>query len=190
MGRQILIALLTPFVQTAVQAVEAKWGTDVPGANKRLAAFKLVKDSIFMVEHIMGALGIPIDDSVIFGLIDSVVAMFHLTGDFEEHTTDQRHYDIPAPPAAFQVTDGKSPDPKWIKINQGTGELQPVKLITSGTGKPAPAPEELMVQQSPAIPDARPADTGQTPATTTTVVDVPAPAATRRIRKAAAKKSK
>lgn len=149
MSRQILIAFLLPYVQMAVRAIEDKFGSkDVSGLNKRLAAFKMVKDSLYILEHVLGAVGLAVEDNLIFGLIDATVETLHHSGEFDDHSGDVRQYNFIPPPRAFQWTDPKTQAKRWSAIGD-KGQLESVKLVRTTGGEMVPIDEQPV--RTPAI---------------------------------------
>jgi hypothetical protein len=123
--REVLIAVLIGFVDSAVRSVEAHFPRSTPG-SKRLHAFKIVRDRLHSLQSAIGMLP-TVDDSTVYGVIDSTVESFHRMGEFE-HATENRQYRGQAPLSAFQYT---APDggKKWGRINPDTGELEAVRLV-------------------------------------------------------------
>jgi hypothetical protein len=99
--RDVLIALLLTFVESAVRMVEDRF-KNAPGPKKRASAFQYVKDRAAGLQAMLGPFAMKIDDSVVYGMIDATVQSLHKSEEFSKHTThaaDARHDDDDDPPA-------------------------------------------------------------------------------------------
>jgi len=123
-----ILALLVSFAESAVRTVEANYG-DGSGPSKRLAAFKAIKDRLFLIQRMFGALPEPADSTVL-GVIDATVEALHLSGEFPQHNNkDGRSYAQDAPPAAFEYTAAAGVK-KWARIDRKSGEILDVRLVS------------------------------------------------------------
>lgn len=146
------VALLQPIVETAVNFVQNKYPS-LDGPNKRINAWKYVKDRVNTIETLIGSLNVPMDDSVIFGLIDGVVADFNHSGQFEK-TSDVRHYKIKRAESAFQFQNPETGVSSWMKLDKD-GKMVPAPMVVDrATGQMIPEPDkpEFVVQPAAGAP--------------------------------------
>lgn len=143
----LAVALLQPIVDTAVNSVENKF-SKLDGPNKRMNAWKYVRDRVHTIETILGSLNVPIDDSVIFGLIDAAVADNNDSGQFEKKT-EVRHYRIKRAESAFQFQNPETGTVSWMKLDED-GKMLPASLVVDrSTGQMIPEPDEQPPELQP-----------------------------------------
>lgn len=136
MERALMVALVQPLIETAVNYVQSKFAGN-SGPNKRMVAWKYVRDRLQIYESLLGSLGVKIDDSMIFGMIDGTVTHSNDAGQFEKHTKT-RHYNLKRPDPAFKVTNPDTGAETWVTINDA-GELEPARLVVDrATGQLIP----------------------------------------------------